>query len=158
VRESGRRSAPALYAPDVAKIVAFAYLIGILALTLLPVFGANEFHPVTIHLTPFHTIGIALREGVASREFALVVANLAMLVPLGVLVPRLGRPSASGVLIAAVVFSCAIELSQLAISIFLGHGYRTADVDDVILNVAGALLGYVAFRVWRARSPHPREA
>jgi glycopeptide antibiotics resistance protein len=41
---------------------------------------------------------------------------------------------------------------QLAISLAVGHAYRTADIDDVVLNVAGALLGYVAFRLWEPRA------
>jgi glycopeptide antibiotics resistance protein len=138
---------------SVAKASAVAYLVAVLAVTLLPIFGSNRFDPITVHMTPFRTIGNAVAEGPVSSEFALAVANVAMFVPLGAFVSLL-RPHSSSWYALAVgfAFSCAIEVSQLAISLILGHGYRTADVDDVILNVAGALLGYLVFRSWRRRA------
>jgi glycopeptide antibiotics resistance protein len=41
--------------------------------------------------------------------------------------------------------SMAIELIQLAVSGSLGYPYRRTDIDDVILNSAGAFLGYALF-------------
>lgn len=48
--------------------------------------------------------------------------------------------------------SVAIELIQLALSAFVGYPYRQTDVDDVILNTAGAFLGYAVFSLLRRRS------
>ena len=39
----------------------------------------------------------------------------------------------------------AIESTQLGLSLVMGSPYRAADIDDVIVNVAGALLGYGGF-------------
>jgi glycopeptide antibiotics resistance protein len=33
----------------------------------------------------------------------------------------------------------------------LGHSYRVADVDDVMLNVLGVVLGYGLYRIVRSR-------
>ena len=41
--------------------------------------------------------------------------------------------------------SLAIELTQLAVSAALGYPYRKSDIDDVIINSAGAFAGYVIF-------------
>lgn len=49
------------------------------------------------------------------------------------------------VVIGAVGLSAAIELGQLAISMWLGYAYRSTDVDDIILNTLGAVVGYTAF-------------
>jgi glycopeptide antibiotics resistance protein len=47
--------------------------------------------------------------------------------------------------------SMAIELVQLTVSASLGYAYRKADIDDVILNTAGAFFGYAVFLLlWRA--------
>ena len=43
--------------------------------------------------------------------------------------------------------SVAIEGTQLGLSLLMGYWYRVADVDDLILNTAGVLLGYGAFRL-----------
>ncbi len=41
------------------------------------------------------------------------------------------------------------ELSQLLVSlIFVGGPYRGVDINDVLLNVAGVLLGYGLFRLF----------
>ena len=39
------------------------------------------------------------------------------------------------------------EGAQLGLSMLMGYWYRVADVDDLILNTAGVLLGYGAFRL-----------
>ena len=43
----------------------------------------------------------------------------------------------------------AIELGQYAISAWVGYSYRSTDIDDVILNVLGALIGVAIFVVWQ---------
>jgi glycopeptide antibiotics resistance protein len=55
-------------------------------------------------------------------------------------------------LAAGVGGSLAIELIQLALSGVVGYPYRQTDVDDVILNAFGALLGYVVFLAVRVLS------
>ena len=49
------------------------------------------------------------------------------------------------VVLVGLGLSAAIELGQLAISLHLGYGYRAADVDDVILNTLGTLIGLGVF-------------
>lgn len=58
--------------------------------------------------------------------------------------------------------SAAIELLQLAADAAVGSNYRSADIDDVIVNTAGALVGYAVFvglrrtaRAWRGRARGP---
>jgi len=99
------------------------------------------------NLTPFATIGPALRLGPDWPQFWTLLGNIAAFVPLGVFV-GLGWPDrrswrrAFGLGLAATV---AIEVTQLGLSLMIGYPYRNADIDDVIVNVAGALLGYGGF-------------
>jgi glycopeptide antibiotics resistance protein len=53
---------------------------------------------------------------------------------------------------AAVLIPLAIELSQLSISVVLGYSYRVTELDDVLLNFIGVLLGDAVFAALRARS------
>lgn len=50
------------------------------------------------------------------------------------------------VLGVAGVASIGIELTQLTLSLLMGFPYRVADIDDVILNVLGAVVGWIALR------------
>jgi glycopeptide antibiotics resistance protein len=73
--------------------------------------------------------------------------NIALFLPLGFLLPLLwpswNRPI--GVLLFGFAFSLMIEASQLL-------NIRFTDIDDVLLNSLGALLGLLLFRVFAALS------
>jgi hypothetical protein len=55
-------------------------------------------------------------------------------------------------LVAAAAMAAAIELSQLGGSLAEGFTYRVTDVDDAILNAAGALAVFTAWPPIRARA------
>ncbi len=125
-----------------------AYLAALLMLTFFPFDGFHGSEPVDLRLQAFRTINFALRKGPGSREFLVLVGNLAAFVPLGLLLPMItGKRSLLTVFLVGLALSMAIEAGQLAVSIALGFAYRTADIDDVIVNVAGAVLGYLLFVV-----------
>ena len=46
----------------------------------------------------------------------------------------------------ALALTVAVELGQLLVSLAIGFGCRSADIDDVIVNWLGALAGYGAWR------------
>jgi hypothetical protein len=77
----------------------------------------------------------------------LLGGNVLVFVPFGLLLPAiwpwLRRPWR--MLLAGLSVSAAIELSQLAVSSYLGYHYRMTDVDDVLLNTCGVLLGFAGF-------------
>jgi glycopeptide antibiotics resistance protein len=123
-----------------------AYLVVLLALTFFPFDGLSGSAPVDLRLQAFRTINFALRQGVGSQQFVVLIGNVLAFVPLGLLLPvLLRRRSLLLVLLAGFGLSLAIELGQLALSIALDFAYRSADIDDVIVNVCGAGLGYVLF-------------
>lgn len=134
--------------------VSYASLV--LALTLFPIpvdtlaIEASRgpgFGP-TYNLVPFHDIVDAWRTG-PSTFFTQVLGNVFMFTPLGFLLPILSkrargwRPALSRVLLA----SLSIELIQLSVSLALGVSYKVADIDDLVLNFLGGLLGYVGSSV-----------
>src|SRR3954451_16563661 len=122
------------------------YLLVLLALTFFPFDGFSGNQAVDLRLQAFRTINFALRQGIRSHEFLVLVGNLAAFVPVGLLLPAvIGRRSLLVVLVAGFGLSLAIEAGQLAVSVELGFAYRSADIDDVIVNVVGAGLGYVLF-------------
>lgn len=104
-----------------------------------------------VNLVPARTVvGIA-------RDFpGLVVqqllGNVVLFVPLGFLLPMLSTRCRRAAITAAVGLSVSvgIELVQLALLLTLA-ARRSVDVDDVVLNVAGACLGYLA---WRGARSH----
>lgn len=70
--------------------------------------------------------------------------NIVMFMPLGVFLPLI-FPSIRRFRRLAVVVSassCAIEVTQLFLGLTVGSLYRCVDIDDVILNTIGGMLGY----------------
>ena len=132
-----------------------AYLAALIGLTFFPL-PLPPYDPgsggIDLNLRPFRTIGPALALGPGSDPFRLLVGNVLAFVPLGLLIP-LVRPRHSWRLIAALglALTLAVETGQLAGSIIIGADYRSADVDDVLVNLVGALVGYGLFRVATAR-------
>ncbi|WP_353942816.1 VanZ family protein [Streptomyces sp. HUAS MG91] len=75
---------------------------------------------------------------------ALQIANAAMFVPLGILASASARhPSALRTTLLCAGLSPVIELAQL----LMAEG-RVVDVDDVLFNTAGALLGAALVTLW----------
>ncbi len=103
-----------------------------------------------INLQPFTEIRRGLRSGASDIVAANVWGNIAMFVPLGLLLMWLWTsPLIARVIMATVAgagLSVIIELTQLTL-------HRVADIDDVILNgsgtLLGALVGMVTVLLWR---------
>ncbi|RUL87274.1 VanZ family protein [Tautonia sociabilis] len=112
-----------------------AYLVTLVDLTLV-IFPQPEPAP---NLVPMRTISACWEAGGWSGVMNLG-GNLALLAPMGMIVGliRPGRGGPAMALVAGAVMSLAIELAQFA------GGHRTADVDDVLLNTIGAILGALA--------------
>lgn len=87
-----------------------------------------------INLVPFNTYS----GGIITH-----IANIIMFTPLGFLLPLIWKQfkSARKVAFTGLLFSLLIELSQLL-------NMRCSDIDDLIMNTAGAFLGWVLFNLF----------
>ena len=77
-----------------------------------------------------------------------VIGNFVMLLPLGIYLPLIYRRMSNVliVLLVCMLVSVIIELMQLITK------YRSADIDDVMLNTAGALVGYGLFWIFSGKA------
>ena len=95
-------------------------------------------------LIPFHEIS---RAGERSWTLFLLAGNIGMFVPLGLGSALLWRNGSwRRALLVGLGSSCLIEFVQF----FIG---RSTDIDDVILNTAGALLGYGLYLLLKRLCP-----
>jgi len=149
---------------EILLLTFVVYLSGLTAATLIPNHSSRlvaetavgiELHPSLASLT---CSSAALPRGSTAQSFCVRNArgNFLLFVPLGILLPlvltrlRLWR----GMQIAIAV-SCSIELVQY---LSRAWGHRTADVNDVILNVLGASLGLALVFLLRFRLARYRGA
>jgi glycopeptide antibiotics resistance protein len=75
--------------------------------------------------------------------------NLLLLLPFGFYLPLLKRKvlSFKTVVLSGGLFSLTIEILQGCMNYLVGYNYRIVDIDDIILNTIGCLVGYTVFRI-----------
>ncbi len=154
-----RRRATALRLLATLMLVAYLSVVAAMVLGSLPIDARLIADMRTQDLAhnsfvPFATI----RDLVAAHPLAVVLrqlgANLLLLAPLGILLPALFPRFTTWRSTIGAIFavSLSIETAQLLMSAVLGFSYKVSDVDDLLLNMIGGVLGWVAFRIF-ARFP-----
>jgi glycopeptide antibiotics resistance protein len=124
-----------------AALVTILWLAAGLVLTLWPIPAVESIAPD--NAIPFHTVALYLASPTA--HLSQIVGNLGLLAVIGFPAPVAWRwlDRWWRVALVAAAISTAIELLQLAIP------GRATDIDDVIVNVAGAVLAYGMWRLIR---------
>lgn len=121
----------------------FAWSAAVVRLTFFPMYLIFYDWRPRFSLVPFASIVQLATETSAAVAVRNLLGNVVLFVPFGILLPllfrRLHRPQAALWRFAAL--SLTIELAQLVTRA------RSVDVDDVILNTVGAMLGWSAWRV-----------
>lgn len=139
-RKSGRRR-------GAARFVLIFLLLFYLSLVLVPFTGIGTVWDIgryPPYLVPPHEINFLPFRALVP-QWRTEAENVVLFVPLGFLLPliwkryrRMGKTAAAGFLLSA-----AIELSQL-------FNRRFTDVDDLVMNTLGAVLGWALWRLFRA--------
>jgi len=134
-----------------------AWVIFILLLTLYPlpitkikVAGAKgiNFIPVENTVKEFSDTFTKKRAFMRSHSLENLIGNLFLFVPLGIFLPLISKKFNSfiKIFLFGLLFSLSIEILQLVSRQF--GVYRSVDVDDVILNVIGAVGGFIIVRLF----------
>ena len=109
-----------------------------------------------INLVPFATVRLYWRvlQRQSSPKLVLhsvvnLVGNVALFVPLGWLLPEIGRPfrGVFRTVFFAVSLICLVEILQYL------TGLGSCDIDDLILNTVGVLTGYCFWKQKKKNSP-----
>ena len=81
-----------------------------------------------------------------------LVGNLLLTLPFGFGIHFIaGTKTRIGVkpfLWLAILPGMAVEITQLAVSLLVGASYRGVDINDVLLNIVGAWIGYALFQIF----------
>lgn len=82
--------------------------------------------------------------------YVLIGGNLALLMPLGILLPLINKKiKLVWITLISMGVAFSIEALQLLNNILLGSPLRTVEIDDFILNSAGCIIAYLIFAVFR---------
>jgi glycopeptide antibiotics resistance protein len=148
------------------KLIFLAYAVCLFMMTLLPD-SSNITYETTLNLVPFASIdsffyemlhsGIIDWQFLATKPTAVsdiimytftdsfknLIGNIILFVPLGLLYPlsRKKKIRFWEMLLIILGTTCTIEVIQ-----YLFLTSRRADIDDVILNLIGGLIGYLIYK------------
>ncbi len=118
------------------EITMFCFIVYILLLYYIVTFQDNNYG--TNNFVPFREI---FRYNFSSKLFLRnVIGNVLLFVPFGIFVSNYVKSkSFFPVFLLSCLVSCTIEFAQSMIG-------RTADIDDVILNTLGGVLGHFIYK------------
>ena len=128
-------------------IVYMSLLIGV---TLFPLpIGIPHSYNSNINFIPFKSIHDTLTYNSIKQIIIQLLGNVIMFFPLGILLQFMNKPKKQiENLIIAVCLAFLIELLQLIIGLVVSkYLYRSVDIDDVILNTLGYLIGFAFYLV-----------
>ncbi len=143
------------------------YLMNAIFLVMLPLPASRHNLPLSggaMQLIPFHFIQDIVKETaivpgepstywrvLKERAFLQVVFNVVLTVPFGMLIRYYFRSGPVMSLILSFLLSLFIEVTQLTgIYGFYDHPYRIFDVDDLMTNTLGGMIGFL-LAVWLSR-------
>ena len=124
------------------------YLIGVISVVVFPVaieYGVSDFKP-NVNLVPFDfgycdafSMELCIRE---------IYQNILLAIPFGFGVNFIARIKPRNILWLALGVGFTFEFVQLAISLIVRSPFRAVDINDLILNAIGVLIGYGIFRIF----------
>lgn len=129
----------------------FRYILGesIFGFYILSVFAAVGFPSLRYFVVDFgaNFIPFEWLLDFSAGYMVNMILNIALFLPLGVLLPMLGErwKTLKSVVLTGFLFSLFIEFMQI-------FSFRTTDVDDLIMNTLGAAAGY---GIWKLLSKRP---
>jgi len=126
-----------------SSLILAVYLIFLFYLVFMsPYFGQQSFHN-NFNFVPFKTIFNYWNYS-RDREECLInlLGNILVFLPLGILLPLTFKNCCKFIRIFLIVLfiTLFIEIAQYATSVGI------ADIDDIILNLAGGIIGYLLFK------------
>lgn len=124
----------------------FAYIVAVLSKTQFDIYFDNTMSIIGANV--FESMNLIPLIGLEARDIMTSVLNVIMFIPFGFLLPFVARINFKGLFIWAATFSYCLEMGQLISGIFMGGTLRVVDINDVIFNITGAIIGYISFIIF----------
>lgn len=134
------------------RVLLFLYVVAIVLFVLLKVQNGNIFenkpNGIMVNLVPFATIERYLnaRDTIFITAFSNLVFNVLVFVPMGVLLPMASDKCCVWKFVISLFWCFCFVMFIECTQYFLGIGIF--DVDDIILNMLGFLIGYLLYIIW----------
>jgi len=124
------------------------YLMGVVSVVVFPfpIDISNSDFKLDIHLVPFD-FGYCHPE-MLSQCIQNLYENILLTIPFGFGINFIARIKPKNISWLALTVGFTFEFVQLIISLAIRSSFRVVDINDVILNAAGVLLGFGIFKIF----------
>ena len=123
------------------------YLLAVVSVVIFPIVVDPDYpngkFQLSVNFIPFYFGNCFTTANLCIRS---ILENILLTVPFGFGINFLLKIKPKNIFWLALFVGGMFELAQLIISIVFRSGFRAIDINDVILNGAGVLVGYGIFR------------
>lgn len=121
-----------------------AYMAEVLKYTQFPIClnaDMEELNRQCVNYIPFHFLSI--------EDVETFVLNIIITVPFGFLVPILYKCDWRKIIVSGILFGAITEIIQAGVEAFVGVNMHRIDMNDVIANFSGVVIGYAGYCLLR---------
>lgn len=140
---------------EVKNIAFYFYILLVITVTFFPlVISVNRRSEPCMNIVPvFNTIKDIYEVPIGMESYMVrfwiknILGNILLLLPLGIFIPMFFKRlrSFKSTVITCALVSLSIEVVQY-ISMYFGN-FRSCDIDDIILNTLGGMIGFIIYKV-----------
>ena len=122
----------------------FIYLVGVLKYTQFPIY-LSKYMRAEMGQTVWRDMNLIPLVALKYRALNTSLLNILLTIPFGFVLPFISNLRLRQVLFAGMLFSIMLEFLQLVTALIVGFTFRVVDINDVIFNTIGVVIGYTLF-------------
>ena len=129
--------------------VMYIYLCVVLDLTQFPIYASEGMKAAMGGQNVWREMNLIPLKTIVTDFSMESVLNIIVTIPLGFGLSFLMRCSWRQIMLSGLLVGGCAEAGQLLTALWVGFTFRHVNIDDILLNIIGVLLGYGVFKIFR---------
>lgn len=129
--------------------IMYVYLCIVIKMTQFPIYALDEMREAMGGQNVWREMNLIPFKEIIDDVSIDILLNILMTIPLGFGLSFLIRCSWKKIALAGVLVGSVSEVGQLISALWIGFTFRHINIDDVILNFVGVLIGYALFKTFK---------
>lgn len=127
--------------------IMFICLCSVINYTQFPIYSSHTLRDI-IGLYVWGNMNVVPLISLTMQDFVTSLFNVLMTIPFGFGLPFITKSTFKKIVIAGLLIGVIIETLQGIIGLLNGYTMRIVDINDVIFNFTGTLVGYSIFKLF----------
>lgn len=129
--------------------VMYIYLCVVLDLTQFPIYASEGMKAAMGGQNVWREMNLIPLKTIVTDFSMESVLNIIVTIPLGFGLSFLMRCSWRQIMLSGLLVGGCAEAGQLLTALWVGFTFRHVNIDDILLNIIGVLVGYGVFKIFR---------